>query len=85
MNPKYIISKFGKHMLSYNGYHLTMNRKPLMIDDGTKTYWKCTIKSADNQRCRATAISYSTHGIERAVFKGTHSHPAQSLINHKYR
>lgn len=80
MNPLYVISKFGKSMLSYKGYNLTMNRKPVMIEGGSKTYWKCTIKGkqGDNQRCKATATSYSVYGEQRAVFRGGHNHPPPS-------
>lgn len=79
MDPVYAVSKFGKFMLSHKGYNLTMNRKPIMLDGGTKTYWKCTTKGIDSARCKATATSYSLYGVERAIFKGTHCHPAHVL------
>lgn len=83
MNPLYVISKFGKSMLSHRGYNLTMNRKPVMMEGGSKTYWKCTLKGTDNFRCKATATSYSCYGIERATFRGRHTHPPQP--SHLYK
>lgn len=69
------MSRFGKLMLLHNGYRLTMNRKPIIIDGGTKTYWKCTVGGGNRKRCRATAATYSVRGIEQAIFKGSHYHP----------
>lgn len=64
-------------MISHRGYNLTMNRKPVMMEGGTKTYWKCTVKGINSSRCKATATSYSIYGVERAIFKGGHTHPPQ--------
>lgn len=73
LNPQYILSKFGKGMLWHKGYRLTMNRKPVVVDGGCKTYWKCTV-GGFNKRCRATATTYNVYGVERAIFKGKHNH-----------
>lgn len=75
MKPEYVRSRFGKSMLLHNGYRLTMNRKPIIINGGTKTYWKCTVGGGARKRCTATAATYWVYGVERAVFKGSHYHP----------
>lgn len=75
LNPNYVMSRFGKMMLMHNGYRLTMNRKPIVIEGGTKTYWKCTVGGGARKRCKATATTYQIDGTEQAVFKGSHYHP----------
>lgn len=84
MNPEYVLSRFGKLMLIHNGYRLTMNRKPVIIDGGTKTYWKCTVGGGSRKRCKATAATYRIHGIESAVFKSSHYHPPPKAADYTH-
>lgn len=78
ISPEYIVSNRGKFVLTRNGFNFTATKR-VQRQNLIHTHWRCTFKGSKTRKgCRASAISIEGDGIEKAIFKGHHSHQAKN-------
>lgn len=79
INPEYVVSDKGKFMLTRHGFNFTATKR-VQQQNFIRTQWRCTFKGSKTQKgCRASAISIEGDGIEKATFKGLHSHQPKNF------
>lgn len=79
IHPEYVVSGKGKFMLTRHGFNFTAVKRVQQLNF-IRTQWRCTYKGNKMRKgCRASAVSVEGDGIDKATFKGDHSHPPQIL------